>query len=116
MDMNLTKVVQVGELGVTVRELTVGEVRVLFKRLAEAGNPDAVSDTLLSEISLSDLEAMTNLTPAQIEDLTPSQLRRVFEVCREVNPDFFGLRDRVELLGRHLLEKLSSGSNGTPAV
>lgn len=116
MSMTLTQSVQLGELRVAVRELTVGEIRAWIKRMAEVGNPDLVSDTLLPDISLMDLQAMTDLEPEQMEALTPSQLRTVLEACREVNKDFFGLRENVQALGHRLLEQLSKGSSATPAA
>ncbi|MCY1286894.1 hypothetical protein D9M68_303360 [compost metagenome] len=119
MSMTLSKTIDVGAGGftfrVTVRELTVGEIRVLMKRLAEAGNPDPVGDTLLDEISLVDLQSMTDLESEQLDELTPNQLRQVFEACREVNKDFFALRERVEQIGRAVLAQLSNSSNETPA-
>lgn len=115
MSATLNKVLVIGELRVTVRELTVGEVRVMFKRMAEMQNPDPVDETLLEEISLVDLKLMTDLPDNLADDLTPSQLRQIYETCREVNPDFFALRERVELLGQRLLDQLSTVSNATPA-
>ncbi len=114
MSMTLTKTIQLPDLVVTVRELTVGEIRAWMKRVAEGGH-DPVDDTLLQEISLADLCNMTDLKPEQAEGLTPSQLRLVFEGCREVNPDFFGLRDRIESAGRQILARLSEGLSETPA-
>ena len=69
----------------------------------------------VGQISLADLYGMTDLKAGQAENLTPSQLRLVFEGCREVNPDFFGLRDRIESAGRQILERLSSDLSETPA-
>ena len=114
MSMTLTKTIQLPDLMVTVRELTVGEIRAWMKRTADGGY-DPVDDTLLQEVSLADLYAMTDLKAGQAENLTPSQLRLVFDGCREVNPDFFGLRDRIESAGRQILERLSSDLSETPA-
>ena len=114
MSMTLTKTIQLPDLMVTVRELTVGEIRAWMKRTADGGY-DPVDDTLLQEVSLADLYGMTDLKAGQSENLTPSQLRLVFEGCREVNPDFFGLRDRIESAGRQILERLSSDLSETPA-
>ena len=114
MSMTLSKPIQLPDLVVTVRELTVGEIRAWIKRTAEGGH-DPVDDLLLQETSLGDLYAMTDLQPGQAESLTPSQLRLVFDGCREVNPDFFGLRDRIESAGRQILERLSSDLSETSA-
>lgn len=115
MSTPLTQSLQLGELRVTVRELTVGEVRAWMKRMAETGNPDPVDDTLIQEISLVDLQSMTDLEHEHLEDLTPSQLRQLLDACREVNRDFFALRERIEALGLRVLSQLSSSSKETPA-
>lgn len=118
MSMTVTKTITVGEglnaQVVTVRELTVGEIRAWMKRAAEGGG-DVVDDTLLQEVSLPDLFSMTDLKADQVEGMTPSQLRQVVNGCREVNPDFFGLRDRIESAGRQILERLSEDLNETSA-
>ncbi|MGK4387787.1 hypothetical protein [Ectopseudomonas oleovorans] len=64
MSMTLSKTIQLPGLVVTVRELTVGEIRAWMKRTAEGGH-DPVDDTLLQEVSLADLYGMTDLRPAR---------------------------------------------------
>ena len=73
MSMTLTKTIQLPDLMVTVRELTVGEIRAWMKRTADGGY-DPVDDTLLQEVSLADLYGMTDLKAGQAENLTPSSL------------------------------------------
>ena len=115
MSMALKKTLDFDGLQVVVRELTVGEIRQLLKTMADSSDGDLVDYMLLEEIGLRELQLMTNLEPEQLADLVPSQLRQVYEACREVNKDFFDLRGRVEQVGRRILEKLSSSSNETPA-
>jgi hypothetical protein len=108
MSMALKQSVPLGEITVQVRELTVGEIRQLLKTMAEGGDGDLVEYALLEEIGLRELQLMTDLELEIIEDLAPSQLRQVFEACREINKDFFALRGRIEDAGRRVLERLSS--------
>ena len=115
MSMTLKQTVQLGELSVIVRELTVGEIRAWMKRTAESSTHDLVDDTLIESSSLADLLTMSDLRAAQLDDLTPNQVRQLLDACREVNRDFFALRERVETLGRRVLEQLSNDSNATPA-
>lgn len=115
MSMTLNKTLQLGDLSVTVRELTVGEVRVWMKRMAEDTSADPVNAMLVEEISLDDLVLMSSLEPEQLDELTPTQLRQVYDACREVNRDFFGLRERVEAMGARLLAQLSGNLSATPA-
>ncbi|MDF3931397.1 hypothetical protein [Pseudomonas citronellolis] len=114
MSMALKQTLNFEGLKVEVRELTVGEIRQLLKTMAE-GSDDLVGYSILEEIGLAQLQLMTNLEPEQLEDLAPSQMRKVYEAAREINKDFFDLLGRVEAGGRRVLETLSSSSNGTPA-
>ncbi|MDF3840485.1 hypothetical protein P3W55_02040 [Pseudomonas citronellolis] len=115
MSMALKQTLDFDGLRVQVRELTVGEIRQLLKTMADGSGGDLVDDMLLEEIGLAELQLMTNLEPEQLDDLAPSQLRQVYEACREVNKDFFDLRARVEQVGQRILAKLSGSSNETPA-
>lgn len=94
---------------VTIRELTVADVRDWLKSI-ETPSPkvDAVDKLLIEGEDLSDLLRMTNLTSDDINLMTPSGLRRLYASCKEVNADFFGLRARLEELGRAALSVTSS--------
>lgn len=91
--MPLTHAVQAGSLTVTVRELTVREVRDWAFRV-EGGliEFDPVAAFALTDASLQDVEFMTDKTIAELEVLSPSELAPVVEVCRKLNPHFFSLR------------------------
>jgi hypothetical protein len=76
---------------VTVRELTVSEVRAWLKGLAEREEApvddkdparDAVDWLLLDGCSLSDLARMTDLPVADMAGLHPSDLRVLLEACQ----------------------------------
>lgn len=114
--MSLSKTSKAGGLGISCRELSVQEIRDWLKNLSEGiDDPDPVGDTLIEAVSLADLMRMSNATPAQLDSLAPSQLRALAADCKEVNSDFFALRERIEGMGRHLLGQLSNDSNATPA-
>lgn len=115
MSMVLHKQIEVGGLTVTVRELTVGEIRAWMKRMAEGGDADVVGDLLLEEVGLSDLLSMCDASREQLDALTPKQVRELYAACEEVNRDFFALRARVEALGRKILAQHSPSSSATPA-
>lgn len=83
-----------GIAGIRARELTVADIRALLKGL-EAGPVDLIGETLLDGVTLPELLAMTDATAEALEALTPSQLRALSDVCREVNADFFGWRARI---------------------
>lgn len=114
--MSLTKKSAAGGLGITCRELSVLEIRDWMKSLAQGvDEPDPVGDTLIEAVSLADLMRMSDATPEQLDSLAPSQLRVLAADCKEVNRDFFALRERLEGMGKHLLGQLSDDSNATPA-
>ncbi|WPP46611.1 hypothetical protein [Pseudomonas sp. AN-1] len=84
------KELMLGEVPVTVREMTVLQVR---NWLAEMQNPgvkrDLVGEALFLDCSFTDLQRMTTLTHEQLNALCPSQIRQVIDLCKELNPDFF---------------------------
>ncbi len=95
--------INVNGIGVKVKELTVAEVRHWMMDMAAqeesktpADNVAIVLDQGLFEgIGLSDIVRMTDLTKCQIEHFTPSELQVVIQKCKELNPDFFGMRKKI---------------------
>lgn len=102
MAQEAKKVIDIDDLEVTVRELTVEAVRALMipgPRL-EQPTPEQVAErnldvALFEECRLTDLEIMTSLTRDQILGMRPSQLRRVVDACKEMNKDFFAMLGRI---------------------
>lgn len=77
---------------IIVREMTVMQVREWMTALQhQSEQRDLVSEALFADCSLADLQRMTSLTAADIDALRPSQVREVIALCKELNPDFFGL-------------------------
>lgn len=91
----LVKKIEVGGIEITARELLVSEVRQWLLDLQSPSEIGMVDAMLFEEASLQDITRMSGLTLEQIDTLAPSQLRQVIEACKEVNPDFFGLRARM---------------------
>lgn len=91
-DLGSTRLVQVAGREVICRELSVAGVRQL---IASAGTGDLVSEALFPELRLSDLPALTNLTPEDIDAMRPSDLAKVLQGCKEANPDFFAMLARL---------------------
>lgn len=89
---------------VTVKELTVGEIRA-WLAAAAAGAPDGdvVSVALFEEVTLDDLLRMTDITADEIAGAAPSELAELREAVKAVNRDFFSLRSRLERLGEMAL-------------
>lgn len=87
--------IKVGERRVTVRELTVAEVRQWLGDATAKLPVDLVDAILFEEISLPDLARMTSLDVEAMSDWQPSQLREVITAAKEMNKDFFALRERI---------------------
>lgn len=97
--MRVIREIEIGGRKVQVKELTVGEIRAWLKD-AQFGASDVVDVLLFEDIDLPALARMTDLDAAAIEAMTPGDLRRVIDAAREVNADFFAMRDRVTASGR----------------
>ena len=100
--MRVERKVLVGDREVTVRELTLGEIR---RWIAEAEQPPEPSQDVMAAMAMLEdpadhqaligLERMTDYPFAALEALSPSALRDLLAACREVNADFFGMLGRV---------------------
>jgi len=97
--MATRRVLQLGEgegaRAVVVRELTLGDFRAWLKHAAENPMADPVTALLFEAFDPADLPHFTDLTAADLEELTPAQMREVWHAVQEVNADFFGMLGRV---------------------
>lgn len=100
--MRVIREIDVGGRKVQVRELTVGEIRAWLKDSGMVSG-DLVDAALFEEFSIPDLCAMTNLSADDIDALQPSEIREVAAVAKEVNADFFAMRNRFVTLGRQIV-------------
>jgi hypothetical protein len=104
--MRRTREVKVGDTSGTVKELNVAEIRAWLKDMESPsqGNlaDDAVGAVLFEELGLSELARMVD--GVSLDDLTPSEIRALIEAAKELNADFFAMRDRVVEAGRQVLE------------
>lgn len=99
MSMATRRIVRLGEgeeaRAVVVRELTLGGFRAWLKHAAEHPMGDPITALLFDDFDAADLCHFTNLLESDLEDLTPSEMRNVWDAVREVNADFFGMLGRV---------------------
>lgn len=91
--MALTQTVPVGDLTVTVKELTVTEVRDWATKV-DLGlvEFDAVRHLALDECSVDDILVMSDATGEDLDTLAPSEFAPLIEACRKLNPHFFRVR------------------------
>ncbi|MGQ7814574.1 hypothetical protein ACUTAH_02670 [Metapseudomonas furukawaii] len=85
------KSISIAGRDVQARELSVSAARKIFAN--EGG--DIIDDFLFEEVRLSDLEIMTNLTSADLDGMTPSQIAQVIALVKEQNPHFFKFLARL---------------------
>lgn len=109
--MRREKAIQVGERTVSVRELTLKEIRAWLADASDESSADAldfVGMTVVDGVTLEDLARMTDLTVADMDALTPSEVQRLADVCREVNPGFFRVAAPLHKIARAALENYAS--------
>lgn len=120
------KTIEVAGQKVLVRELTVKDLRgwlIDFRNKAIAGLDGdgeifSVDRDLFSDFSVDELFRFTDLTDEKIEDMRPSDLRKVIEAVKELNPDFFAMWGRMSQNALSLIDFLNKNSktlNGQPA-
>ena len=116
----LTRQVTVGQLTVTVRELTIPEIRAELARAASEDVPedaDLVDYYLIEGFPLYDIPTFCDLTREQMvaHKLAPSELQEVVTAVKALNRDFFGMCERAE---RHVaaLKTGSQPSNATSRI
>lgn len=97
--MRKEDLITVNGIAIKVKELTVAEVRHWMMDMAvqESKCPEdniaiVLDQGLFEGIGLSDILRMTDMTKCQMEHFTPSELQVVIQKCKELNPDFFGMR------------------------
>lgn len=87
--------ITVGGVVVTVRELTVAEIRAWLMRREAVPATDVLGELLFVETTLDEIREFSDLSAEAQETLTPAQLREVWERVKASNADFFGMRARL---------------------
>jgi len=95
--MRRTETLKLGDKSVTLRELTVGEVRGMLMSRPEQ---DTVDYLLFDDITLGELVQMTDLSLADLDNFTQSELDAVRLKAKELNPSFFGMLERIRSLNK----------------
>lgn len=92
--MRLTETVETSTGPVTVRELTVGEVRQWLASLNAApavSETDLVGSLLFADCSLADMRIFC-VGDVDFDALTQTEINSVIDAAKRINPDFFRLR------------------------
>lgn len=86
-------------LAITVKELTVKEVRDWLDEMQQGLHVSYIDALLVKGTMLHDLTLFSSLTMEQIDQLCPSDLNLVLEEAKKLNTLFFDFRDRVVRMG-----------------
>ena len=100
---------------VTVRELTVAEVRDWAVR-ADAGliPVDPVGALISADWSLGDLREMSSADAEQLEAMTFAELEKVADVAKRLNPHFFALRAALVGVANRMAELVLPATSSAP--
>lgn len=110
--MRLSKDLELNGERVTVRELTMGEIRGwLAENEQDRRVLDPLGDLLFEDCTFDDLLHFCDVTREQIEAMPPSDVRLLIDTAREVNPDFFSLKDRLLSLAARFADANSSATS-----
>lgn len=116
--MAASRQVQIGSLAVTVRELTVGEVRDWLASV-ESGQTlvDAAGEYVFEDASVQELARMCDLPVSGFDAFAPSEIEPIRQAARDLNPHFFGLRAAVAAAQKSIVRRLLSPdqSSETPS-
>jgi len=84
-----------GQSSYEVRELTVGEIRQWQAALAASAEQQVdVVDAALFEIPLADLKTFL-VGEVDFDSLTQSDIRKLIDAAKRLNPDFFEYRAKL---------------------
>ena len=113
--MPATIQVQLGERTVTVRELTVREVRDWLTSLEKGVAPvDAGGEFVWDDCSLQDLVRMSDAPLEFFDDFARSDLEPIREAARSLNSHFFGTRAAVAAAQAAMIRRLLPDQSNTP--
>jgi len=103
--MRIEKPTPIGDHTITIRELTVADIRALLvASIQQHGDVGLIPDqadlimnaTLLPDLRLDELRAMAPMEQDMLDSLADSELQTLRDLCRELNPLFFGMKARLE--------------------
>lgn len=104
--------IKIGARDVTVKELTVGDIREYLKLeesdIVKGKAIDPVTDLMLEDMSLRDIVMMTDLSIEDVDVFTSRELLELVKACREWNPGFFTLASQARRLMDRLTSQLST--------
>lgn len=112
--MPATAVVQLGQHFVTVREVSVTEVREWVAEHEAGAAVDPLRAFVFDDCSLDDLARMCNMPAAHMEAFGPLELTPLRDKCKALNPHFFKVREALVSVSRAIQAGLDSMTSTAP--
>ena len=103
--MAASRTVELAGRTVTVRELTVGQVRDWLVEVESGKRVDPLQALAFDGFGLDDLAQMADATAADLEAYTPSELQPLIDAARGLNPHFFRVRAALSGVARLMLNE-----------
>lgn len=114
--MPATRIVKLGERSVTVRELTVAEVRDWMVETETGAGQDPLHALVLEDCGLGDLARMSDVFAFELEAYAPSDLAELIAACKALNPHFFRMRAALSNVARVMLQEAEALASSATAA
>lgn len=114
--MPATRIVKLGARTVTVRELTVAEVRDWMVETETGAGQDPLHALVLEDCGLGDLARMCDLGTAEMEAYAPSDLAELIAASKALNPHFFRMRAALSNVARVMLQEAEALASSATAA
>lgn len=92
--MRNEKVIPIAKKEITVKEITVREIRTFWQDMET--EPKIGIEGLYNVLSRFIPVCMTGMTVADLDDMTPSEIKTLYSTFQEVNVDFFEAARMIE--------------------
>lgn len=109
-------VIALGGREVTVRELTVGEVRAWVAEIESGVTVDVIGSMVFEDCALADLVRMSDMTVTEMDGLGQSDLAALRDKCRALNPHFFKVREALQRVSRAMETQADSLLSTAPSA
>ncbi|MBP8788755.1 MAG: hypothetical protein KBE22_03210 [Candidatus Accumulibacter sp.] len=115
--MAASEQIRLGEHTVTVKELSVADVRNWVAENEAGATVDPLRSLVFDDCSLDDLARMCDMPAEVMEKFGPLELAPLREKCKAFNPHFFKVREALTGVSRAIqagLDSLSSTAQSAP--
>jgi len=114
--MAASEQIKLGEHTITVKELSVSDVRSWVAENEAGALVDPLRALVFDDCSLDDLARMCDLSAEDMESFGPLELSPLREKCKAFNPHFFKVREALTGVSRAIQAGLDSLSSTAPSA